>query len=186
MNCIATHQSLHSSLQNTAISLHDTITHNKILSRKATNAPLSDLMLLPNNKMLSPTHEEPVNSQKLSKSVADLDLQVRDVQASCGTSVSMSKLHHALNSGNRVPAMSRLMHNAVFTTAHARGTPIRRRPQALKVHKFTHADRRRTKELKLDDMGSLRLRMEEYRKLRKAGKHSEDFSSTESDDEDLE
>ena len=63
--------------------------------------------------------------------------------------------------------------------------PIARSLQALKVCKLI-ANRRRTKELKLDDMGSLRLRMEEYQKLKKSGKHSEDFSNTDSDDEDLE
>ena len=196
MNCIATHQALHAPL----LSMQNTMTSKKILSHKALNALLPDLMLLNDNS----THVDPANAQKLSKSFVDLGLLARDVQAftSCGASVSMSILHQParLHPGNR-GAMNRLTHNAVFT-AHTRGAlntaapapriiassvapaPARRLSQPLKGCKVV-ADRQRVKELKLDDMGSLRRLMEEYRKLKKSGKYNYDFSS-DSDDEDLE
>ena len=87
-----------------------------------------------------------------------------------------------------LPAMNPLTHNAVFTI-HARGAPKatraprRRLPQqTMKIRKVV-ANRQRTKELKLDDMGRLRGLMEEYQKQKKSGQYNYNFES-DSDDED--
>ncbi|CAJ1952869.1 unnamed protein product [Cylindrotheca closterium] len=115
---------------------------------------------------------------------------------------SMSKLHQLAQKSLNQARMNRLTHNAVFTAARTRGAPTAAPPapsrgvpsaapaqtrqlsQALKVCKDI-ANRQRINELKLDDMGNLSRRMEEYRKLKKSGKYNYDFS-TDSDDEDLE
>ena len=180
MNCIATHH-------RHPIRIGDsyTMVPTKLLSNKTTNTLLPDLTLSNTGN----DHSAPLTSaEKLSISLAALKLLVREAQGQ--TSTSMPKLDHMSWDGNRVPSRMKnpLTHHDVFTV-HTRGAPkadsqapTRRRQRPSKID----TDCPRRKELKLDNMGSIRRRMEEFHRQRKSGKCYCDFESDDdSDDEDL-
>mmetsp|Transcript_28109 Transcript_28109/g.68457 ORF Transcript_28109/g.68457 Transcript_28109/m.68457 type:complete len:186 (-) Transcript_28109:22-579(-) len=153
------------------------------------HAALPGLLLLKKNHNHTDCARE--QNKKISKSFCSLDQLIREAHkiststsctfATCSSTPKLDQLHWNSEDSRRPPEQRNAStRNAVFEVQSSR----RRHPQAL-MARYGLATRLKRKELLLDDTGSLRRRMSEYRRQVKSRTFIPDVDS-DSDEEDQE